>query len=109
MPCGGGVYRIWNARLLSVAGIVLAHTTLEEPACRKRKNKPQKLKARLPRGFVDRNAQDIRAANAMMAKIAEVYERYGFDPVETPMFEYTDCLGKVSFRTVTARTRGCFP
>ncbi len=60
----------------------------------KKKNKPQKLKARLPRGFVDRNAQDIRAANAMMAKIAEVYERYGFDPVETPMFEYTDCLGK---------------
>ena len=59
-----------------------------------KKNKPQKLKARLPRGFVDRNAEDIRAANAMMVKIAEVYERYGFDPVETPMFEFTDCLGK---------------
>ena len=59
-----------------------------------KKKKPQKLKARLPRGFVDRSADDIRATNAMMAKIAEVYERYGFDPVETPMFEYTDCLGK---------------
>ncbi len=30
----------------------------------------------------------------MTAKIREVYERYGFDPVETPMFEYTDALGK---------------
>ncbi len=60
----------------------------------KKNKKPQKLKARQPRGFVDREASDIRATNAMMAKIAEVYERYGFDPVEMPMFEYTDCLGK---------------
>ena len=60
----------------------------------KKNKKPQKLKARQPRGFVDREAADIRATNAMMTKIAEVYERYGFDPVEMPMFEYTDCLGK---------------
>ena len=59
-----------------------------------KKKKSQKLKARLPRGFVDRGADDIRASEAMMAKIAEVYQRYGFDPVETPMFEYTDALGK---------------
>lgn len=59
-----------------------------------KKNKPNKPKARLPRGFVDRTAQDIRATDAMIIKIREVYERYGFDPVETPMFEYTDCLGK---------------
>lgn len=56
--------------------------------------KPQKLKARLPRGFVDREAADIRAANQMMETIREVYERYGFDPIETPLFEYTDALGK---------------
>ncbi|MBR0556836.1 histidine--tRNA ligase [Ciceribacter sp. L1K23] len=56
--------------------------------------KPQKLKARLPRGFVDREAADIRAAAEMMEKIREVYERYGFDPIETPLFEYTDALGK---------------
>ena len=59
-----------------------------------KQKKPQKLKARLPRGFVDRSPADIRATDEMMAKIREVYERYGFDPVETPMFEYTDCLGK---------------
>jgi histidyl-tRNA synthetase len=56
--------------------------------------KPQKLKARLPRGFVDRSSADIHATNEMTAKIREVYERYGFDPVETPLFEYTDALGK---------------
>ncbi|MGD1886478.1 MAG: histidine--tRNA ligase [Cohaesibacteraceae bacterium] len=60
----------------------------------KKKKKPQKVKARLPRGFADRDAGDIRALDGMMARIREVYERYGFDPVETPMFEYTDTLGK---------------
>lgn len=58
------------------------------------KTKPNKLKARLPRGFVDRSASDIRATDAMLAEIRKVYESYGFDPVETPAFEYTDCLGK---------------
>ena len=56
--------------------------------------KPNKLKARLPRGFADRSADDIRATDEMIGKIRDVYERYGFDPVETPAFEYTDCLGK---------------
>ena len=56
--------------------------------------KSNKLKARLPRGFVDRTADDIRAADDMIAKIKAVYEHHGFDPIETPAFEYTDCLGK---------------
>jgi histidyl-tRNA synthetase len=59
-----------------------------------KQKKPQKLKARLPRGFGDRTAADIHATNEMVAKIREVYERYGFDPIETPQFEYTDALGK---------------
>ena len=60
-----------------------------------RKNKkPQKLRARLPRGFIDRDAADIRATDTMVEKIRGVYDLYGFDPIETPMFEYTDCLGK---------------
>ncbi|WP_337266202.1 histidine--tRNA ligase [Oryzifoliimicrobium ureilyticus] len=59
-----------------------------------KQKKPQKLKARLPRGFVDRPADDIRAVNEMTAKIRAVYEHYGFDPVETPLLEYTDALGK---------------
>ena len=30
----------------------------------------------------------------MMAKIRHVYELYGFDPVDQPLIEYTDALGK---------------
>ena len=59
-----------------------------------KKKKQPKLKARLPRGFVDRSPADIRATDEMVAKIRTVFELYGFDPVETPMFEYTDALGK---------------
>jgi histidyl-tRNA synthetase len=56
--------------------------------------KPQKLRARLPRGLEDRGPAAINATRAMMEKIREVYERYGFEPVETPAMEYTDALGK---------------
>jgi histidyl-tRNA synthetase len=59
-----------------------------------KQKKPQKLKARLPRGFTDRSAADIHATNEMIEKIRGVYELYGFDPIETPQFEYTDALGK---------------
>ncbi len=37
---------------------------------------------------------DIAAAEAMMAKIREVYALYGFEAVETPFIEYTEALGK---------------
>jgi histidyl-tRNA synthetase len=57
-------------------------------------SKDQKLKARLPRGLADRTAADIRATERMLATIRQVYERYGFEPVETPLIEYTDALGK---------------
>lgn len=60
----------------------------------KKQNKPQKLKARLARGFPDRSSADIRATDEMMGKIRLVYERFGFEPVETPFVEYTDALGK---------------
>ena len=53
-----------------------------------------KLKARLPRGFDDRGPAEIAATRRMMETIRQVYERYGFEPVETPAIEYTDALGK---------------
>jgi histidyl-tRNA synthetase len=56
--------------------------------------KPQKLKARLPRGLADRGPAEIAATRAMVEKIRAVFERYGFEPVETPAMEYTDALGK---------------
>ncbi|RJG46316.1 histidine--tRNA ligase [Mesorhizobium sp. DCY119] len=56
--------------------------------------KTEKMKARQPRGFADRSADDIRAVEKMMGKIREVYELYGFEPADQPMIEYTDALGK---------------
>jgi histidyl-tRNA synthetase len=56
--------------------------------------KPAKLKARLPRGLADRGPAEIAAARHMMEAIRVVFERYGFEPVETPAMEYTDALGK---------------
>src|SRR5580704_467042 len=56
--------------------------------------KPQKLKARLPRGLADRSPGEIAATRAMVETIRTVFERYGFEPVETPAIEYTDALGK---------------
>src|SRR5215217_8881343 len=49
---------------------------------------------RLPRGFEDRTPGEIAAVGAMIDTIRHVYERYGFDPVETPLLEYTETLGK---------------
>src|ERR1700676_2016505 len=56
--------------------------------------KPQKLRARLPRGLEDRGPAAISATRQMVEKIREVFERYGFEPVETPAMEFTDALGK---------------
>ena len=55
---------------------------------------PTRVRAALPRGLVDRDAADIAAAEAMMAKIRSVYALYGFEAVETPFIEYTEALGK---------------
>src|SRR5436853_2544331 len=56
--------------------------------------KPQKLRARRPRGLDDRTPAEIAATRRALETIRKVYERYGFDPVETPTMEYTDALGK---------------
>ena len=56
--------------------------------------KTKLIGARLPRGFEDRGPGEIAAVEQMIAKIKSVYQRYGFDPVETPLFEYTETLGK---------------
>jgi histidyl-tRNA synthetase len=57
-------------------------------------DKKNKIKARLPRGFADRGASELAATRDMIEKIRAVYERYGFDAVETPAIEYTETLGK---------------
>ncbi|MDR6871468.1 histidyl-tRNA synthetase [Bosea sp. BE125] len=57
-------------------------------------SKPDKLKARQPRGFVDRGPADVAATERMLGVIRESFSRYGFDPVETPFVEFSDALGK---------------
>jgi histidyl-tRNA synthetase len=58
------------------------------------KNVPQRPTARLPKGLRDIGAAELRQTQAMLETIRRVYERYGFEPLETPAFEYTDALGK---------------
>jgi histidyl-tRNA synthetase len=57
-------------------------------------NKANKLKARLPRGLADRGPGEIAVTRRMLDRIRSVFERYGFEPLETPAIEYTDALGK---------------
>ncbi|MFV0295540.1 MAG: ATP phosphoribosyltransferase regulatory subunit, partial [Hyphomicrobiaceae bacterium] len=60
-------------------------------AKRKDDNRPE---ARLPKGFVDMAGEDLRRLNRMLGTIRELYELYGYEPLETPAFEFTDALGK---------------
>ncbi len=50
--------------------------------------------ARTPRGFIDRRARDLVAERQILAAVSAVYERYGFEPLDSPAFEYADALGK---------------
>lgn len=51
-------------------------------------------KPRKPRGFRDRSGAELLAEQEMLRRITAVYASYGFLPLETPAFEYTDALGK---------------
>ena len=57
-------------------------------------SKDARPEPRLPKGLRDIEAAELRQRQDMLAKIRAVYERYGFEPLETPAFEYTDALGK---------------
>ncbi len=59
-----------------------------------KKNKIQRPKARRPRGFEDKTADILRAENRLIQAAFSVYEAYGFEPLQTPAFEYADALGK---------------
>src|ERR1700761_1467400 len=56
--------------------------------------KPFRPEARSPRGFQDRRARDLRAERAILEAVSAVYERYGFEALDTPAFEFADALGK---------------
>src|ERR1043166_5989340 len=86
-----------SGRATRLPGRALAGTNAAQALWTKmaeKPKKPQKLRARLPRGLEDRGPAAIAATRQMVEKIREVYERYGFEPVETPAMEFTDALGK---------------
>ncbi|MDZ4312326.1 MAG: histidine--tRNA ligase [Cypionkella sp.] len=51
-------------------------------------------RAETPKGFRDYFGAEVTARKAMLDKIAEVYHRYGFDPLETSAVETVEALGK---------------
>ncbi len=57
-------------------------------------DKQNRPKARLPRGFRDRGGAEIASERLLLETIRASFESYGFQPLETPAFEYTDALGK---------------
>ena len=57
-------------------------------------SKDHRPKARAAKGFRDIGPDEIRGVRKMLATIQDVYESYGFEPVEQPFVEYTDALGK---------------
>ncbi len=56
--------------------------------------KQPRPKAQTPKGFQDYFGADVTERTAMLAKIAEVYHRYGFDALETSAVETVEALGK---------------
>lgn len=59
-----------------------------------KKEKTFRPKARRPRGFEDKSGAVLRSERMLVAAAARVYERWGFQPLETPAFEFADALGK---------------
>jgi histidyl-tRNA synthetase len=59
-----------------------------------KKTESPRPEARLPKGLQDIASAEIRATEAMLGTIRSVFERYGFEPLDTPAIEYTDALGK---------------
>jgi histidyl-tRNA synthetase len=55
---------------------------------------PRRPRAETPKGFRDHFGAEVTARQSMLARIAEVYHRYGFDPLETAAVETVEALGK---------------
>ena len=59
----------------------------------KQKKQPRP-KAETPKGFRDYFGAEVTERQRMLAEIAKVYHRYGFDPLETSAVETVEALGK---------------
>lgn len=57
-------------------------------------NRREGPEARSPRGFIDRRSSDLTIERDIIRTVLPIYERYGFEPLETSALEYADALGK---------------
>ncbi len=53
-----------------------------------------RVAAEKPRGFIDRLGDAAAAEERVVAAVGRVYEKWGFDRLETPAIEFTEALGK---------------
>jgi histidyl-tRNA synthetase len=60
----------------------------------KDQNKQPRPKAETPKGFRDYFGADVTERKQMLDRIAEIYHRHGFDPLETSAVETVEALGK---------------
>ena len=60
----------------------------------KDQKKQPRPKADTPKGFRDYFGADVTERKAMLDRIAEIYHRHGFDPLETSAVETVEALGK---------------
>lgn len=56
--------------------------------------KTRRPRAEPPKGFRDYFGAEVTERKAKLDKVAEVYHRYGFDPLETSAVETVEALGK---------------
>ena len=56
--------------------------------------KTPRPKAEPPKGFRDYFGAEVAERDATLARIAEVYRLYGFDPLDSPAIETVEALGK---------------
>ncbi|WCR09561.1 histidine--tRNA ligase [Paracoccus stylophorae] len=60
----------------------------------KDKKKQPRPKAETPKGFRDYFGADVTERKTMLDRIAAIYHRHGFDPLETSAVETVEALGK---------------
>ncbi|QIE41451.1 histidine--tRNA ligase [Meridianimarinicoccus aquatilis] len=60
----------------------------------KKDKRPARPKAETPKGFRDYFGAEVSERKAMLDAIGQVYERYGFDPLESSAVETVEALGK---------------
>ena len=59
-----------------------------------KEKKASRPKAATPRGFKDDFGADVRDRREMLGKLADLYELFGFEPLESSAIETVEALGK---------------